>query len=193
MEAQDEATKALLQEKNDLIEQLQSELAEKRAEVTEARNLIGNLKEELDIQEQKQTQVAADRDQLSAKLREQNFLFTKQQEVVNDKDEQIEQLQATVEILTSGKNFIKKSYDSALNKLKKMQEDNILIPKKKEEHKEGASAQSDPQSVSQDNELNQALQNELRQLHFKLRQKDQIISEFKREAQAYYSDKQSSG
>jgi Ni,Fe-hydrogenase I large subunit len=30
-------------------------------------------------------------------------------------------------------------------------------------------------------------------VHFKLRQKDQIIEEFKREAQAYYAEKQSEG
>ena len=33
----------------------------------------------------------------------------------------------------------------------------------------------------------------MRQLHFKLRQKDQIITEFKREAQAYYSEKANEG
>jgi hypothetical protein len=46
-------------------------------------------------------------------------------------------LQATVEILTSGKNFIKKSYDSVMTKLKRIEEDNFLIPKKKEEEKKG--------------------------------------------------------
>jgi len=63
--------------------------------------------------------------------------MTKLQEVIIDKDDKIEQLQATVEILTSGKNFIKKSYDSVMNKLKKLEEENFLIPKKKDEEKKG--------------------------------------------------------
>lgn len=78
-----------------------------------------------------------------------------------------------------------------MNKLKKIEEENFLIPKKKEEEKKGQVA--DPQEASQENDLNAILQNELRQLHFKLRQKDQIIEEFKKEAQAYYSQKQNDG
>lgn len=48
-------------------------------------------------------------------------------------------------------------------------------------------------SNQEESNLNALLQNELRQVHFKLRQKDQIIEEFKREAQAYYTEKQSDG
>ena len=51
-----------------------------------------------------------------------------------------------MEILTSGKNFIKKSYDAVMNKLKKIEEENFLIPKKKEEEKKGQVA--DPQEAS---------------------------------------------
>lgn len=60
---------------------------------------------------------------------------SKLQETIGDKDDKIDQLTATVEILTSGKSFIKKSYDSLQNKIKKMEEENFLIPKKKEEAK----------------------------------------------------------
>ena len=37
-----------------------------------------------------------------------------------------------MEILTTGKNFIKKSYDSVCEKMKKIEAENFLIPKKKE-------------------------------------------------------------
>lgn len=103
-----------------------------------------------------------------------------------------------MEILTSGKNFIKKSYDSLMAKLKRIEEDNFLIPKKKEEESKAednaiASSTSAESSTSADGDLSAILQNEVRQLHFKLRQKDQIITEFKREAQAYYSEKANEG
>ena len=104
-----------------------------------------------------------------------------------------------MEILTSGKNFIKKSYDSLMAKLKRIEEENFLIPKKKEEESKAAdnavntSSTSAESSTSADGDLSAILQNEVRQLHFKLRQKDQIITEFKREAQAYYSEKANEG
>ena len=108
-----------------------------------------------------------------------------------DKDDKIEELQANVEIHVNAKNFLKKSYDSLMAKLKRIEEENFLIPKKKEadggpanKPKEGG---GEEEKGGQDNELNTILQNELRQLHFKLRQKDQIITEFKKEAQAYYA------
>ena len=40
------------------------------------------------------------------------------------------QLQQTVDILTNDKKFLKKSYESLMNKFKKIQVENILIPKK---------------------------------------------------------------
>jgi len=79
-----------------------------------------------------------------------------------------------------------------MNKLKRIEEENFLIPKKKEETK--AQEESEAQaSQNADGGLSAILQNEVRQLHFNLRQKDQIIAEFKREAQAYYSEKQNEG
>ena len=47
-----------------------------------------------------------------------------------------------MEILTSGKNFIKKSYDSLMAKLKRIEEENFLIPKKKEEESKSEEAES---------------------------------------------------
>lgn len=50
-------------------------------------------------------------------------------------------------------------------KLKRIEEENFLIPKKKEESK----ADQKNSEASTDQELSTILQNELRQLHFKLR------------------------
>jgi len=49
---------------------------------------------------------------------------------LSDRDESMSQLQQTVDILTNDKKFLKKSYESLMNKFKKIQEENILIPKK---------------------------------------------------------------
>lgn len=185
----------MLQEKDDMIEQLTNELEAKRQEVTEAMRFVADLKEELEISEKKQLAISGERDLLQTKCKDAAFQNITLQETIIDKDEKIEQLQATIEILTSGKNFIKKSYDSLMNKLKRIEEDNFLIPKKKEEKKGNAEAETQSAEAQQNSDggLSAILQNELRQLHFSLRQKDQIIAEFKREAQAYYSEKQNEG
>ena len=151
--------------KDDAIEQLQAELEQKRSELGEAQRLVSDLKEELDIFEKKQLALSGERDILISKNRDQVFQMSKHVETIQDKDEKIEQLQATIEILTSGKNFIKKSYDSLMAKLKRIEEENFLIPKKKEESK----ADQKNSEASTDQELSTILQNELRQLHFKLR------------------------
>ena len=91
-----------------------------------------------------------------------------------------------------------------MTKIKKIESENFIIPKKKDEEEEkkaGDAAQAQEASESQpnaqpkqaENDLAAILQNELRDLHFKLRQKDQIIQEFKKEAQAYYSQKINEG
>ena len=87
-----------------------------------------------------------------------------------------------------------------MTKIKKIESENFIIPKKKDEEEEkkagdaaqaqeSAESQPNAQPKNSENDLAAILQNELRDLHFKLRQKDQIIQEFKKEAQAYYSQK----
>lgn len=55
-----------------------------------------------------------------------------------------------------------------MKKLERIKTDNFLIPKKKEEEKKA----EDTASNQEESNLNAILQNELRQVHFKLRQKD---------------------
>lgn len=63
-------------------------------------------------------------------MKEFIFKIQQLQETLSDKEETLTQLQQTVEILTNDKKFLKKSYDSLMTKFKKIQEENILIPKK---------------------------------------------------------------
>ena len=67
-----------------------------------------------------------------------------------------------------------------------MQDENILIPKKgKEEQK------IEKQEVKPEDEMTRQLQEEIRNLHFKIRQKEQIIDEFKKVAETYVDQKKS--
>lgn len=95
-------------------------------------------------------------------LRDKNLKATQDLE---DRDSKIEQLQATLEIATSAKNFLKKSQEAAQRKLERIKEDNFLIPKKKGEETKA----EDSAANQEESNLNAILQNELRQVHFKLR------------------------
>ena len=73
-------------------------------------------------------------------------------------------MKAEKEILTNAKNIIKKSYDGLSLKFKTMQDENILIPKKgKEEQK------VEKKEVKPEDEMAKQLQEEIRNLHFKIR------------------------
>ena len=54
-----------MQEKDDMIEQLQAELETKRQEIEEAQRTVADMKEELDIMEKKHTHVEGERDMLA--------------------------------------------------------------------------------------------------------------------------------
>lgn len=103
----------------------------------EAKREVAHFKEELEILEKKHLQLQTERDQLDWKCRDLQVQMVKQNEAIVDKDDKIEELNATKEILTSGKNFIKKSYDALQNKLRKIEQENYIIPKSKEEEKKG--------------------------------------------------------
>ena len=53
-------------------------------------------------------------------------------ETLTDQKEKNEQLAEQVKIFNSENNFLKKNYERQANKLKKLQENNILIPKLKD-------------------------------------------------------------
>lgn len=68
--------------------------------------------------------------------------------------------------MNSGKNYIKKAYDALLAKMKKTEDENFLIPKKKEEEsKEGESKPAEA-AANPESDLSIVLQNEVRNLHF---------------------------
>ena len=97
------------------------------------------------------------------------------QEDVEDKDVKIDQLTGKVEIMQNNNNFIKKSYDSLQTKLKKLQTENIIIPKEKKGEGEEKKVEDDENPKNQVDDLQQNLQEEIRKLHFNLRHKDQIV------------------
>lgn len=117
------------------------------------------------------------------KINSLNETLQEKDDQLKEKDDEIKNVKHNVEILTSSKNFIKKSYDALQVKVKKIESENFLIPKvKKEEQKKDEEADG-----SDGSDLTTILQNELRDALFKLRQKEQIIQEFKKEAKAYAS------
>ena len=129
-----------------------------------------------------------ERDQITIKQKQFIYKLQQAQEISQDKDEEIEKLRAEKEILTNAKNIIKKSYDGLNLKYKGLQDDNYLIPKK------GKDDQKDKdENVKTEDEMVKQLQGEIRDLHFKMRQKEQIIEEFKKEAEAYVDLKKNDG
>ena len=76
--AQDEATRAMIQEKQDAIEQLESELAEKRTQLQETQDRFSDLQEELEIIQKKHLQLQGDRDLLLTKNKDQRDKMLKQ-------------------------------------------------------------------------------------------------------------------
>lgn len=99
----------------------------------ETQDRVSDLQEELEILQKKQLQVVGDRDMLHTKNKELRDKNLKATQDLEDRDSKIEQLQATLEIATSAKNFLKKSQEAAQRKLERIKEDNFLIPKKKGE------------------------------------------------------------
>ena len=61
---QDEAAQAMLEEKDDMIEQLKGELESKREELAEAQRGISDLQEELEILQKRQLAVTCEKDLL---------------------------------------------------------------------------------------------------------------------------------
>ena len=86
----------------------------------ESQKLIADLKEELAIAEGRVKQAHAERDQIQTKAKEFVGKIQKLTDESQDKDDKIDQLNATIEILNSDKTYIKKSYDSLLEKYKRI-------------------------------------------------------------------------
>ena len=102
----------------------------------ESQKLIADLKEELAIAEGRVKQAHAEKEQIQIKAKEIVGKMQKLTDESQDKDDKIDQLNTTIEILNSDKTYIKKSYDSLLEKYKRIQDENILIPKKNQTEEE---------------------------------------------------------
>jgi len=112
----------------------------------EAQKLVADIKEELAIAEGRVKQAYSERDKIQSKAKEFIHKIQKLTDASQDKDDKIGQLNATIEILNSDKAYVKKSYDILLAKCQKMQDENILIPKKSsnEEESKGKHSSKSP-------------------------------------------------
>ena len=111
----------------------------------------------------------------------------------NDKEERLESLTTQADLLAQDKDTIKNLYDIQMEKYSKLLEENILIPKRKEGTSENLreSIDKSPGKTSQVyDESTVFLQDEIRKLHFKLRHKDLIVQEFKRETEEFMKKKE---
>ena len=111
----------------------------------------------------------------------------------NEKDDRIESLTTQADLLAQDKDTIKNLYDIQMDKYAKLLEDNLLIPKRKEGSAESLRESSGKQPLKANQVYDEStvfLQDEIRKLHFKLRHKDLIVQEFKRETEEFMKKKE---
>ena len=100
---------------------------------------VANLKEELAIAEKTAQEYKQKMESEAEKAKQFKTAASEQiqqyKDDIDDKDAVIQQLNGKVEILQNNNKYIKKSYDSLLNKHKTMQNENFLIPKEKKNDK----------------------------------------------------------
>ena len=87
--------------------------------------------------------------------------------------EKNDQLIEQVKIVSTENNYLKKNYERQANKLKQLQENNILIPKSKD----SPSAKLNESIAGGEDQLLTRLQQEVRFLHQRLQQQQKGIEE----------------
>mmetsp|Transcript_28516 Transcript_28516/g.27488 ORF Transcript_28516/g.27488 Transcript_28516/m.27488 type:complete len:172 (+) Transcript_28516:1102-1617(+) len=137
-----------------------------------------DLHEEFQIMSAKLTQVTSEKESLNQKLRDNLWKTQNLNDKIQDKDEKIEQMNSKMEILNEENSNVKESYEKLLSKLTYIQENNILIPK--DGAKRGGNMKGDDQQkMVGDEDYLSNLQEEVRKLHYQLKQKDVIIEKMK--------------
>lgn len=99
-------------------------------------------------------------------------------EKLQDRDEKIDEQNSKIEILTGESKQIKESYDKLLAKLTNIQDNHIIIPKESNYY-----GTDDRLISTSDEQYLNNLQDEVRKLHFQLKQKDSIIDKLKQTVQ----------
>lgn len=157
----------LLQEKQDQIDTLHAQLEKERERLHQCEIQVANLREELDIQIAKGAGLINERDGYQAKLKESINKMSQFRDIIADKDDKVEQLSSKIEILVGENQQLKEANEKLLQKISFIQDNHILIPTK-EGHR-----------VAQEKSDDSKLQDEVRRLHFQLKQKDAVIDKFK--------------
>ena len=106
-------------------------------------------------------------------------------EKIFDKDEKIEQLNLKINILTEENSKMKESYEKLFSKLTMIQENNILIPKDGKRVK----VEDTKSLATGDEDYMISLQEEVRNLHYLVKQKDITIEKLKQAYLTYGQNK----
>eukprot|EP00347_Sterkiella_histriomuscorum_P007099 403350261 len=164
-----------LQDKQDQIEILESTLQKEREKLHQFEIQVADINEEYTIQVGKYNQILHEKDVLAQKNKDYIYKMQQLNDTLQDKDEKIDQLSSKVEIMSSENTQIKESYDKLMAKLQFIQENHILIPK---DGKRQAMEESPKVSASDEDYLNN-LQDEVRKLHFQVKNKESLIEKLK--------------
>ena len=153
-----------LQEKIDKIDILESQLEKEKNSLSETQKQVADIKEELQIIEQRYQMIVQEKANALKSLKETQQELLNQKETLGELRDKNEQLIEQVKIGQTENNYLKKNYERQVNKLKQVQENNILIPKRKEE----PIAMLNESVIKEEDTLVTRLQQEVRVLHHRL-------------------------
>ena len=153
------------QEKTDEIERLQDLLEKEKEALSNLQKKVADLHEAVKIAEQRTENAIAEREKFGDKNREMIHKISSMKDELKDKDLQIEEYMAKMNLLKGENRIINESKDMLKKKIDHILENNILI------NKEGKSS-SNKEEEEQNKEQNAFMNNikeEVRKLHFQLK------------------------
>ena len=107
-----------LQEKIDKIDILESQLEKERNLLTEMQKQVADIKEELQITEQRQQMLVVEKAQSVKNLKETQQELLHSKDAVSELRDKNEQFVEQVKIVQTENNYLKKNYERQVNKLK---------------------------------------------------------------------------
>ena len=162
----------LLQEKTDEIERLQELLDKDKESMEKLQKQVSDLHEAVKIAEQRTENAIAEREKFSDKNREMIQKISSLREDLKDKELNIEEFLAKMNLLKGENRIVSESKEMLQKKIDHIYENNILINK---EGKSSSNKEEEEQNKEQSTFMNN-IQEEVRKLHFQLKQKDTIIN-----------------
>ena len=134
---------------------------------------VADISEEFQIEQGKFKHLQKERERYIREGKELKSQIQQIKEVVQDKDEKIDQVNSKVEIMTQENTQIKEAYEKLMVKLSYLQENHIMIPK------DGKRLVNQDNKVNGDDDSLNNLQEEVRNLHFTIKNKDSLIEKLK--------------